>query len=289
MKNRELKLLAPNPLHSGECFIKYLRFDYLFNTEFFDGVTRTAIQKKPRSPRIHEHQEYTVRPDGVYKRSEKPTAYPGESYKKPWFSPHQSVSFIVKTRAELPVFGFNADNTNASVGVMIKKEDAMCNRYFLSDALTDGRPYEFDNQEEALEYYTSRINKTFFKNYEDFKIAVIKEKEFKGHNEVLARIRWNTESSAIGIFSDTNESRYVALIYAYKIKKCLQSKAGKLPEAWSDTYEVPIYYYTPRNKKNYQLYTSEEQVEDQKTANQILSNVTKREELFSNNQFACLL
>jgi ankyrin repeat protein len=109
------------------------------------------------------------------------------------------------------------------------------------------------------------------------------------YNEVLARIRWNPETSAVGIFSDTDESRYVAQIYAEQIKKTLQQKTGKLPESLPENYDPPIYYYLPGNSKNFKLYSKEEQRRDREKANLLLKDKKQREMAFEIGNFACLL
>lgn len=272
---------------TGDFLVKSLRFDqFCYIDEFLDGITRTQDQPKPRAPRWKPHKKFTVYADNIYNRLVKVSPYPeAEYYKKALTSPHQSLS-LIPSGTNLPVFGIFKERSNALVGIITDPRHALFNRFFTEDGSTVDRPYEFDTQELAQKYAAAKKD-ILYNSYDLFKSKILKN-HGKGHNEVLARIRW-TNSNAIGIFSDTDESRYIAQVYARKLRAVLAAKAGKLPEDWDPSYEVPIYYYIPGSPKHLKVYTLEEMRADEEKANHILSSRESRNQAFHAGCFAFLL
>lgn len=278
---------------TGDFLIKSLRYDqFCFIDDFLEGITRTKDQPKPNSPRSWQgHKIFTVYANHIAIRAFKISPYPEEElYKKEFTSPHQSTT-LIPYETTPPVFGLFKDRSNALVGIITDPKDALFNRFFLKDAGTVVRPYECNSFKEAKDYQRRHMD-TLFDSYEVFK-KTLKEKialsQVNSHNEVLARIRWNPKSNAIGIFSDNDESRFIAQIYAQKLKALLASKAGKLPEAWNPDYTVPVYYYIPGSRKHLKEYTAEEMAADEIRANKILACGQSRDKAFNDGCFSYLL
>ena len=285
-----MPVFKPLPLRD-KFIVKSLRFDsFCFIDEFIEGITRVSGQGKGRPLRIGPHKAWTVNGLGVFDRRDKAKSpYPKEEqYKRPWFSAHQSLSLILKG-AEAPVFGFNTGRASTLAGVMMAPESALINRRFLYDTGTCHRPYEARTKKEAEAYRSQAMGTSLFADDASFEAAIRAKENAGRYNEVLAGVRWEMETSAVGIFSDTDESRYVAQIYAMKIRRALQSKAGMLPEAWNGAYQVPVYYYLPGQAKNAQEHTLADMVADRQKANRILKDVKTREVAFDEGRFACLL
>src|SRR5690242_10358237 len=105
-------------------YVKSLRFDRAcFVDEFIEGITRTSLQSKPRSPRYGVHKRWTANGFGIFERLvNKKSPYPAEElHKKPWLSSHQSVSLVLKDR-QIPVFGFDKVRATSLVGVILDPE-----------------------------------------------------------------------------------------------------------------------------------------------------------------------
>src|SRR5437868_1400525 len=122
----------------------------------------------------------------------------------------------------------------------------MINRMFIDDGGTISRPYEFDTYREALACYkkvTDPRHPHLFPTMEEFKQAIAKQSG--NYNEVLARIRWNQETSAVGIFSDAFEASCIAQLYASQMLERLKVQYKELGKPWDENYEIPIIYYIP--------------------------------------------
>ena len=204
-----------NPLVCSEkALVKSIRFDAsCFIDDFIDGIVRTPNALKPRSPRLGQHKAWTVNGLGIFERNNKAKSpYPQEAlHKRPWLSPHQSMSLILKGTSP-PIFGFDKGRSSALVGIITSPESALINRRFLYDTGTINRPYEAYTEQEARAYFEKNMGKSLFADDQAFEGALCDPKNANRYNEVLARIRWDSASSAVGIFSDTDESRYVAQI-----------------------------------------------------------------------------
>ena len=204
--------------------------------------------------RLGIHKKYTVRSTGPHERSEKPSPYLPLSpekiqKKKKKTSKHQSVS-LVTPEAQIRVFGHNRDRSDKLAGVLMDADDAMINRMFIYDGGTIQRPYESDTQEEALKYFQTKTNPNnpiLFSTMDDFEEAVAKQKD--NYNEVLARIKWDISSCAIGVFSDNFEARCIAQFYARRMRDRLKEQYREQGKYLDDSYQVPIIYYMPGNNK----------------------------------------
>jgi len=246
--------------------VKSVRFDHkCFNLDFRDGVTKSLVSQSEKRQRKDPHKQFTVFGTGPYHRAEKPSPYLRRSPESPYYhlprsskkiakkkkktSKHQSTSLVTR-QAQTPVFGHNRERADKLVGYLFDHNDAMINRMFIYDGGTVGRPYEFDTYEEALAYFNKKSNPDhpiLFSAMEKFKEAIATQKD--KYNEVLARLRWNVKSSAVGIFSDSFEARCIAQLYAQQMQDRLKIQYQELGKPWDDSYQVPIIYYMPSNAK----------------------------------------
>lgn len=275
--------------------VKSVRFDNrCFNLKCIDGLTKSPVKQVIEDQRKLPHKKYTVFATGVYERSEKPSPYimltPEETAeKKKERSTFQATS-LVTPKAQIPVFGHRRHRTNKLVGYLFDPNDVMINRMFIYDGGTVERPYEFDTYEEALAYYEKTTNPDhpiLFSSMEEFKKAIASQKN--KYNEVLARVRWQMSSSAIGIFSDTFEARCIAQLYARQLRDRLKLQHQELGKSWDDSYQVPIIYYIPGSDKNWEPYTESEQLADRQYAERIFQDEKLRAQACVNNNYEFLL
>lgn len=268
--------------------VKSLRFDkkYFFPM-FLRGITHTAGKdKEPREElRTGPHKTFTVYASGIFPRDNKPSPYPKEKmHLKPWLSRHQSTTLIIKD-AKVPVFGWGRANESLA-GCMLDPDDSLWNRAMKYDGGTVDRPYEADTAEQAVKYLQDKRD-FYFSTYEQFRDAV--KRDHDKHNEVLARIRWNKKSSAVAIFKNNDESRWLAIFYAQKIKERLRVQARELKQPFDDEYEVPIVYYIPGHERNMTAYTKTEQQADIIKAKAIISDHSVLKDKLTDNKFEWLL
>ena len=72
------------------------------------------------------------------------------------------------------------------------------------------------------------------------------------YNEVLARMRWNTDgTSKVIIGRDTLESRLLAQDYARIIRQRINERAKEMNQPVDENYQIPICYYLPNDPKHF--------------------------------------
>jgi len=272
-------------------FVKIVRWDTnCFLEKFILGITKTPSDQFHTPLRQGGHKAYTVFASGVYKRGNKPSPYPTELLtKKDEFSQHQAMTLITD-QVDTNVFGHDKIRGSKLIGFIFDPNDALINRMFSRDIGSFGRPYEFHSEKLAQEYYESNVlsdKPLLHSSYEAFKRAVIKQPN--QCNEVLARVKWNDKSSAIGIFSDSFEARCVVQYYAERLKHRLKIQYTELLSTLEDDYEVPVYFYLPSNNLYWQPYSKQDQHKDKEYANSILDNEKLLRQQFESSNFEFLL
>ena len=199
------------PNSNKQFLIKSLRADensYFF--DFVDMITPSATKQKKLPLRPYLKKKYTVDGKlGVIERATKNAAFTLEQ-KKPYSQP--CATTLVTETVSPPVFGFDRNRRDKLVGVLIELNDALLtNRMYVYDSGLKTRPYDFHTIEEAKSYVDRKMTSNepvLFGELESFKKALAIDCNEGKYNEVLARIRWNTDgSSKIFIGSDTLEAR----------------------------------------------------------------------------------
>lgn len=201
-----------------------------------------------------------------------------------------------------PVFKRLSSDPNISIGIALDPNDTLFNnRFLLYDWGTYYRPFDFDSElksavawhyiarsspkilfgqldsfKEALE--ESRLNEATKENLKT-KVQILKNRDPSEYNEVLARIRWNVQSSWLIACQDNLETRIFVQGYAAQLKSALIKRSRALskrniPGTFYPVdmdYEVPIGFYVPNSETNkaYDIF------------DQSLDNTERLEEYFS--------
>lgn len=277
---------ALKALQGERRLVKTLRWDEAcFFDDFLLGITPSDTNDHRPPLRQGPHKAFAVFGSGVYPYDQKPSPYPQESLdqKKRERSRHQSTS-LVSYQIQSPVFGSNTKRKNKLVGVILDAEDALINRYFLYDRGTFHRPYEHQHKEKANNYYKKFVqspNPTLFSDLDTFEKAL--EKQSHKHNEVLARIRWDVSSSAIGIFYNSFTARCVALYYAEQTYQRVKAQYQELNLPWDESYRVPILFYLPNDKKNFTCLNEADQENLKRGAEKIYDDPVRRAKKLKHN------
>jgi ankyrin repeat protein len=279
-------------LRSVDSLAKSVRWDdKIFFDEFLLSITKSPINQPEEKLRKGRHKKYTVFGHGFFLRSEKVSPYNLSPQtlerKKAKTSLHQSTSLI--TKDDQPIFGHVAFRRNKLVGYMFKPSK-LINRIFFKDMGTINRPYEFDTLQEAEAYFNQKVldpTPTMFKTLAELKQHIIKDKT--SHNEVLARLKWDVNTSCIAIFSDTIEARCIAQFYAKLTYRRLLYQYRELNQTLPQDYKVPIIFYLPGSPLNWQIYSTEQQANDKIKAEAMFSDEAKIKEAFDQNNFEFLL
>jgi len=278
--------------------VKSVRWDnHCFNADFIEGVTKSPVSRlKPKKySRLGPHKQFSANAAGPYERSKRlhspyaPLSPEEIAEKKKILSAFQSTS-LVTPEAQIPVFGHNRDRADKLVGYLFDPNDALINRMFIYDGGTALRPYEFDTYQEALAYFNKKTNPDhpfLFASMEEFEKAIANHKD--KYNEVLARIKWNVNSSAVGIYSDTFEARCIAQFYATQMRDRLKMQYQELNIPWDESYVVPIIYYIPGSVKNWLPYTQKEQLADREEANRIFRDAELQKKAFARGNYEFML
>lgn len=187
---------------------------------------------------------------------ESPSLY--EKTEKMSVTKHQSTSFSNPAENyEPPFFGWNrADRNSLLVGVSFDPADCLFWEILLYDGGTFNRSKDFMTREEAQAYLDQKIAKNIY--LPSLKKLVIEgKKNPTKYNEVLAGLKWNFNgSSQITIFSDNLESRLLAQLRAFDLKKRLE---GRYPDKNPVTVPISIY-------PDFNLYSEDKQKSDFKKA-----------------------
>lgn len=256
--------------------------DHDFWRTFCEGIAQDpkAPKELKRAPlRFSKPKkgQFGIRIDGTYEIGEDKLF---DEKKKDGFSKHQSCSFASPEKNFYPPVFLHDDKT-CSVGVRLDPKDALLQRIFKVDSSTVFARYRgFSSNDQVEKIYQDQLKK-----YEIFKDLneLVSHKENKIHNEVMARLKWNTkESSQICIFNDNLSSRLLAQIRALDLKNHLEkissdSKEIEIPK----DYEVPISFYIPADDKcKTRNYSKEDQSKDSEQKK--LKNPEKSMQLFLN-------
>jgi len=246
-----------------------------FDNKFMLGITKSPENQPIEDQRKGPHRKYTVFASGAYERSQRPSPYPHLTSEqiaeeKKTRSNFQSTSLVTPT-AHTPVFGHNREKrADKQVGYAFSRHNPMINRVFKYDNGTVNRPYEFDTYEDAINYLakkTDPVQPILFSSLEELEKHIAGKDET--YTEVLAHLKWEMESSAVCIYSDTFEARCIAQFRAKKLQARLKKWYQELGQPWDETYEVPILFYIPNSEKEWTVYTKAEQMQDRKDANEI--------------------
>jgi hypothetical protein len=279
-------------LRSVDSLAKSVRWDdKIFLENFLRSITKSPSNQTEEKLRIGPHKKYTVFGHGVFERSQKPSPYnlsPADlNEKKKKTSLPQATSLISRRQR---IFG-HANRRNKLVGYIFKPPKNLINRIFFMDMGTVNRPYEFNDLKEAEAYFNRRVNSTrptMFKTLSDLKKYIANDSRF--HNEVLARLKWNINTSCVAIFSDTFEARCIAQFYAKLTYQRLVSQYRDLNRQLPQDYQVPIVFYLPEQQvDNWQIYSVEQQSNDKIKAEEIFADETKIKQAFEQNNFEFLL
>jgi hypothetical protein len=269
--------------------------DNVFFDKFLRSITKSPINQTEEKLRKGRHKKYTVFGHGVFERRQKPSPYnlplTAQILKKKKTSLPQSASLVF---TDQPIFGHSALRNNKLAGCIFKPSK-LISRFFFRDMGTVSRPYEFDDRLEALAYFNQKVKSqtpTMFKTLTELKHHIVNQRAVNGiknHNEVLARLKWDINTSSIGIFSDTFEARCIAQFYAKLTYRRLLCQYRELDKTVPQDYEVPIVFYLPGSDLNWQIYSTEQQTNDKIKAEAIFSDEAKIKEAFDQDNFEFLL
>lgn len=271
--------------------IKSLRGDHKnFIYKFTDQLL--AIEKKPHDLRPSTKRAYTVKGDGVHLRETMQPQYSKED--KQGFSPIQSTSLVTEQVSPPAFYGLDPANLNKRVGVIIERKDALFNRMFIYDNGTINRPYDHDFKDDAIEYFNTKTKgdtPVLFASESAFSQALTSKANANKHNEVLARIRWNTDgTSKIFIGSTTLEAKLLAVDYARIIHKRVELYSRLQHKFLHPNYEIEICYYLPKsNTEHLSRFTVFDLLEAKASARYIADRAELRHEKYDSNNFEFLL
>jgi ankyrin repeat protein len=264
--------------------------DNIFLGNFLSSITKSPENQFEEKLRKGPHKKYTVYAHGFFERSQKVSPYNLPSHvlkeKKKQTSRHQSTSLV---REKEPIFG-HGRRQKKLVGFIFKPLKDLINRIFIYDTGTINRPYEFDTAEGAKSYFTRSVNhhpKTLFKTLQELKDNTVNNT--KNYNEVLARLKWDINTSSVGIFSDTFEARCIAQYYAKLTYQRLLCQYRELGLTLPQDYQVPIVFYLPGSDLNWQVYSAEQQANDKIKAEKIFSDEAAIKNAFDQGNFEFLL
>jgi hypothetical protein len=265
--------------------------DNIFIGNFLNSITKSPDNQFEEKLRKGPHKKYTVYAHGFFERSQKISPYSLPSHvlkeKKKQTSRHQSTSLV---RTKEAIFGHSRGRQRKLVGFIFKPLTDLINRIFIYDTGTVNRPYEFDTAEEAEGYFTRSVHyypRTLFKTLQELKQNTANN--LKNYNEVLARLKWDINTSSIGIFSDTFEARCIAQFYAKLTYQRLLCQYRELGLTLPQDYQVPIVFYLPDDKLSWQIYSAEKQAQDKIKAGKTFSDNAKIKKAFAQGNFEFLL
>ncbi|MBA4696996.1 MAG: ankyrin repeat domain-containing protein [Legionella sp.] len=281
-----------------------------FFSHFLKTIIRDFTHTKNPPLRLGEKKKYTVKGDGCYDRSNRVPHF--DQALKKHFSKAQSTSLVEFPNVQPPIFHFSTNQKDKAVAFIFNYGDnptptklpyALLDRLFVFDAGTVTRPYDFETRQEANEYFIKKVEKDhlLFSDVAAFK-AVLNPRDYKSnyrdsgryysnhYNEVLARLRWDTDgTSKIAISNDNFEARCLAQAYATSLQKRLQKLAQPSDKTFDINYEVPICFYSPYQPKHMKPYSVFQRVEDKTRAEKIYKNEINRKTEYSTHNYEFLL
>jgi hypothetical protein len=254
--------------------------------KFIKTITRTSIEDEQPSLRPELKKTFTIKGSGVQNRTTRSPQYTSEE--KQFYSKPQSVSLVTES-VKQSVFKFLSDKSKVLIGAAVDPGDTLFNdRFLLYDWDTYKRPFDFDNKQEADIYWhkLSDVPRILYDQLGSFKQALEQSRSDKtkedrtikrkleekahnlnkrdptGYNEVLARIRWNVQSSWLIAFDNDIETRIFIQGYAAQLKSALIKRSSALSKRnVSETfypvdmdYEVPIRFYLPGCRNDNEIY-----------------------------------
>jgi hypothetical protein len=242
--------------------IKVLGADRKRNTVdfFLDGIL-------PKGERLYQDirpplkKRYTLFARRIVKRKSKEPMYLPEI--KEGYSPIQSLT-LLNAKATTDAYTSSQDKDAPNIGVAITESDILLNRLFTYEGMGDTVSRKVDAQtwEDAQRIYALLTENLFGISKEEvakFKAKINKNTQL---NEVLARAKWNPESSKILIFADKFRSRVYAQDLAQRIKERLVQQGNV-----TDDFQVPILFYLPNDEcKHLAYYTQAMQQKDKEEA-----------------------
>lgn len=264
----KLDILIKNVRWDARCFIR----------DCLKGLTLSKESEKDSidSVRKKPHKAFTVFGNGYFSRENKNTRMNQDEFlefkeRKKLKSQHQSFSLSFD-QCQSRVFGDSNVVLKKSVILMLDPKNNIANRFFIYSGATFNRFYEFDTQEKAFEFFYKMVyqDKKMFPDYESFKKGILLHKN--QINEALYYASWNILTSAIGVASDTFESRCIAQHYAKLLMHYLQKQYADLGKILPQDYEAPIQFYLPGTALHLSAYTKQQKEKDIELANQIFNS-----------------
>ena len=291
-------------MRMSDSLAKVIRWDeHCFLEPFLLGITKT--EKNQYVPigkdilRPFPHKKFTIYGYGIYPRLKRISPYTQAPYfldeekikrKKLKTSKHQSTSLIT-FKSQNPLFGHDRERRKKLVFFNFDLKKALVNRAFRYDGGTVKRKgYEFFDEASARARFKKSVlsdEPILIHDIEKFKESISKHK--RDYNEVLARIRFDINSTSIGIGSDTFEARCIAQHYAEETHKRVAEQFKEMGLRLDEKYKVPITYYLPGNIKNNMVYTEAAQLADRKLANDIVQDPERRKKAFAEKNYEFLL
>ncbi|MBX3708541.1 MAG: ankyrin repeat domain-containing protein [Gammaproteobacteria bacterium] len=293
-KRADIRVRASILKPTQDFYFKSIRGDDRnYYHRFIEELINPAKRYKKR---LGKKKRFTVRADGIFTRS---SYFVGKyPLKPPQYTPNQKAKYTKFQSTTLgmpnffsPVFGFDL-RKSALAGLMFSMDNALpTNRLYIYDGGTVGRPYDHWSEADAEEYLKKKGTILFGANQlDEFKAAIQAKSIQDKHNEALVRLRLNCDDQIpmcdrdkIFIGSDNLESRLLAKQYADTLLKQLKH-AGQC----SDTYQIPVCFYTDSKDLLFKEYTEEEYKLDCEEAHLIYTNAQLKNIKYKNNRYEFL-
>ncbi len=214
------------------------------------------------------------------------------------YSGAQSLSYF-SVQDGSPVFGFSKERGTRLLGVA--NFDLLPNRIFMYDGGTVSRPYDGHNKTALHDYIKSRAFVPNATSYDVSEIARFKDKiSSTGNtkwNEILGRISWDPEKSSICVYSDNQETRWIAISWANKVQDKIKHESNVLYDKSQITQaeftalqgiKPKISFYNADSRKA-GYYSQESIATDIQKANELYDDKDSRDILLSDESYEFLL
>jgi uncharacterized protein len=285
-------------------FGKTIRADeFCFINEFLDTTPIKSLAPRERISlkRLKRRKEFSARGTEIIDLKLRDQYGIGQQYsdsQKEGYSDIQSTSYFSIAHGT-PAFGFSKERNTRLLGVA--GLDILPNRLFIYDGGTVSRPYDGYTVADVESYIKT---KALSENAVSYDISNIKEFKAKvetnganTYNEVMARICWDLEQTSICVYSDNQETRWIACAWAKKMEERIQSKSIELHKKALITeedhkknmeFKVKISYYD--QSQNVSGFYSDELIKSDKAeAIEIFNNLDRREQYISEGNLEFLL
>lgn len=296
ISNTQWELLAQLKEHKYAYLVKSLRNDeyYFTETKFIPMVTKDirpysleepdkipqaflAAKKAENIPlRFGKHKPYKIAVNPYAStREERNKIYIGLYQNRPKnpnplkaiYSKPQSTTYVF-SGCNIPLFGSHKERAKFGMaGVVFNLHDTksvMPHRFYIYDNGTKDRPdeaWEID----ALKSKESHYQNKLFGDLQTFEEQLVKPKNQHKYNEVLARLRFQCETSAVGLFEEDLQSKWLAIYYARLV-------TARMRALGSQDYVAPILFFKNHSKRTNSIYCEEDQARDIALANHYLVN-----------------